>query len=113
MTVSSKSIENGLVYIFTHYHAYILIICSKHSNISGKSTDVTNLPAVSTSQNVSEFLSLPIKQWNVDVICAWFEQMGLFMYIADVRRHLRAGNQLLEVSFHLIFILSHCDVDAK
>ena len=46
----------------------------------------------------------------MDVICAWFEQMGLFMYIADVRRHLRAGNQLLEVSFHLIFILSHCDV---
>ena len=41
-----------------------------------------------------------MKQWNVDVVCAWFEQMGLFMYIADVRRHLRSGNQLQEVRLH-------------
>ena len=82
-----------------------LVIFSKHSNFSGKSSDATNALAGSTNQNVSEFLALPIKQWNVDVICAWFEQMGLFMYIADVRRHLRSGNQLLEVISHFSSIL--------
>ena len=76
------------------------MICSKSEFIiSGISNHVSNESSVPASQNVSEFLSLPIKQWNVDIICAWFEQMGLFMYIADVRRHLRAGNQLLEVKF--------------
>ena len=70
-------------------------------NQLGKSSDGMNsLTNTATNRNgSSELLSLPIKQWGVDIICAWFEQMGLFMYIADVRRHLRTGSQLLEVSY--------------
>ena len=74
---------------------------------SGKSSDAANETHTSTNHSVTEFLSFPMKQWNVDIVCAWFEQMGLFMYIADVRRHLRSGNQLLEVmsQFFIYFVL--------
>ena len=73
---------------------------SKYQSFLGKSSDGMNpLTNITTNRNGStDLLSLPIKQWSVDIICAWFEQMGLFMYIADVRRHLRTGSQLLEVS---------------
>ena len=76
-------------------------------HFSGKSIDTANETHTSTNQSVTECLSLPMKQWNVDIVCAWFEQMGLFMYIADVRRHLRSGNQLLEVmsQFFIYFVL--------
>ena len=65
----------------------------------GKSTEGMNPSTNAGTRSTSDLLSLPIKQWNVDIICAWFEQMGLFMYIADVRRHLRTGGQLLEVGY--------------
>ena len=81
-------------------------------HFSGKSIDAANEPHSLANHSVTEFLALPMKQWNVDVVCAWFEQMGLFMYIADVRRHLRSGNQLLEVISHFssILYLDHEDI---
>ena len=66
--------------------------------ILGKPLDGLSPSSSSTNCTVSPaMLSLPMKQWNADAICTWFEQMGLFMYVADVRRNLRAGTQLMEV----------------
>ena len=66
--------------------------------ILGKQLDGLSPSSSSTNCAVSAaMLSLPMKQWNADTICTWFEQMGLFMYVADVRRNLRAGTQLMEV----------------
>ena len=66
--------------------------------ILGKQLDGLSPSSSSTNCAVSPaLLALPMKQWNADTICTWFEQMGLFMYVADVRRNLRAGTQLMEV----------------
>ena len=44
--------------------------------------------------------SLPFRQWKVETICSWLDHLGLYMYNAEVRRHIKIGEQLLALSSH-------------
>lgn len=44
--------------------------------------------------------SIPFSRWDKDRIVAWFNEIGLNMYLGDVRRWCRNGDQLLKASPH-------------
>ena len=39
--------------------------------------------------------SLPFRQWKVETVCSWLDNLGLYMYNSEVRRHVKTGEQLL------------------
>ncbi len=43
---------------------------------------------------------LPFRQWKVETICSWLDHLGLYMYNAELRRHVKNGEQLLALSSH-------------
>lgn len=44
--------------------------------------------------------NLPFRQWKVDTICSWLDNLGLYMYNAEIRKHIKIGEQLLALSSH-------------
>jgi len=38
--------------------------------------------------------NVPFEAWNTDLICSWFDNMGLYMYSNEVKRHVKTGEQL-------------------
>ncbi|XP_060560894.1 liprin-beta-1-like isoform X7 [Ruditapes philippinarum] len=45
-------------------------------------------------------LSVPFARWDRDRIVSWFNEIGLNMYLAELRRWCRNGDQLLKASPH-------------
>ncbi|XP_045176119.1 liprin-beta-1-like isoform X3 [Mercenaria mercenaria] len=45
-------------------------------------------------------LSVPFSRWDRDRIVSWFNEIGLNMYLAELRRWCRNGDQLLKASPH-------------
>jgi len=45
-------------------------------------------------------VNVPFSRWDQDRIVSWFNEMGLNMYLAEVRRWVRNGDQLLKASQH-------------
>ena len=38
--------------------------------------------------------NVPFEHWNTELICSWFDTMGLYMYSNEVKRHVKTGEQL-------------------
>eukprot|EP00095_Tigriopus_kingsejongensis_P000014 snap_masked-scaffold342_size201858-processed-gene-1.3 protein:Tk00014 transcript:snap_masked-scaffold342_size201858-processed-gene-1.3-mRNA-1 annotation:"hypothetical protein D910_10177" len=56
---------------------------------------------MTTTNNVSyPDPNLPFRQWKVDTICSWLDNLGLYMYNAEIRKHIKIGEQLLAMSSH-------------
>ena len=49
-------------------------------------------------KSAHELLELPLRQWTTEIICMWFEHLGLFMYVSEARKCLRSGSQLLDMN---------------
>lgn len=45
-------------------------------------------------------MNVPFSRWDKDRIVSWFNEIGLNMYLAEVRRWCRNGEQLLKASSH-------------
>ena len=45
-------------------------------------------------------MSVPFARWDRDRIVSWFNEIGLNMYLAELRRWCRNGDQLLKASPH-------------
>ena len=43
----------------------------------------------------------PFKEWDIDALCMWFEELGLNMYEEDTRRWLKNGGIQLDTSMIL------------
>ena len=37
---------------------------------------------------------VPFLEWDADIICSWFDSMGLYMYSGEVKKHVKTGAQL-------------------
>ena len=37
---------------------------------------------------------VPFPDWDADIICAWFDSMGLYMYSKEVKKNVKTGRQL-------------------
>ena len=37
---------------------------------------------------------VPFLEWNADILCSWFDSMGLYMYSSEVRKNVKTGQQL-------------------
>ena len=37
---------------------------------------------------------VPFLEWDADIICSWFDSMGLYMYSKEVKKHVKSGQQL-------------------
>ena len=37
---------------------------------------------------------VPFLEWDADIICSWFDSMGLYMYSKEVRKNVKTGQQL-------------------
>ncbi len=44
--------------------------------------------------------NLPFHQWKMETICAWLDNLGLYMYNSEVRKHIKTGENLLAMSSH-------------
>ncbi len=44
--------------------------------------------------------NLPFRQWKSEAICSWLDNLGLYMYNSEVRRHVKTGESLLAMSNH-------------
>eukprot|EP00092_Neocalanus_flemingeri_P056639 GFUD01067168.1.p1 GENE.GFUD01067168.1~~GFUD01067168.1.p1 ORF type:complete len:856 (+),score=209.17 GFUD01067168.1:124-2691(+) len=42
--------------------------------------------------------NLPFELWDTDIICSWFDSMGLYMYSNDVKKSVKNGEQLAKFS---------------
>jgi len=42
--------------------------------------------------------NLPFELWDTDIICSWFDNMGLYMYSNDVRKSVKNGEHLAKFS---------------
>ena len=42
--------------------------------------------------------SLPFRQWKVETVCSWLDNLGLYMYNSEIRRHVKVGEQLLAMN---------------
>lgn len=62
-----------------------------------------NCILISTSSDVVFFYSdmnVPFQRWDKDRIVSWFNEIGLNMYLAEVRRWCRNGDQLVKATSH-------------
>ena len=41
---------------------------------------------------------VPFKEWDSDIICSWFDSMGLYMYSNEVKKCIKTGEQLASFS---------------
>jgi len=41
---------------------------------------------------------VPFKDWDSDIICSWFDSMGLYMYSNEVKKCIKTGDQLASFS---------------
>ncbi len=57
-------------------------------------------PTPDHSKQGGEQGGLPFRQWKVETICSWLDHLGLYMYNAEVRKHVKLGEQLLALSSH-------------
>ena len=46
-----------------------------------------------------------LEDWDTDMVCTWFDSLGLYMYSNEVRKHVKSGRQLCQ--------LSSTDLEAK
>ena len=44
--------------------------------------------------------SLPFRQWKVGTVCAWMDHLGLYMYSAEVRKHVKSGEAFMGMTSH-------------
>jgi hypothetical protein len=45
-------------------------------------------------------INLTFRQWKVETICSWLDNLGLYMYNSEVRRHVKVGDHMLAMSNH-------------
>ena len=57
-------------------------------------------PTGAPNPSASSDPNLPFRQWKVETICSWLDNLGLYMYSAEVRKHIKIGEQLLALSSH-------------
>ena len=48
--------------------------------------------------NLTSDPSLPFRQWKVETVCSWLDNLGLYMYNSEIRRHVKMGEHLLAMS---------------
>lgn len=55
-------------------------------------------------------MNIPFARWDTDRVMSWMHDIGLNMYVADCRRWVKNGEQLLRASPHDLEKVGHTQV---